>query len=483
MLELPPAVTVTITGVVESLYTANLTGVGFADIAGVANSAGFANTSGFSNNTGGFSNASGVANSTSGQNSSSVTGGLALLGNVTSRSRVVINTSDALNVPLGGGSTRRLLAANASGLCARTVLSEETNITTSEVEMEIDYPPEVFVGIGAINITARLEIMRALRERALGRLRGGGASGNLAQSLTLWENCTGVPAEASFLAVAAEVVLSLASASPRRSDPLATAPPAEMNLAALLVAHLLLLALCCCCCCCPSTVVAWGRHRSPAPLPALRLTLPGGRTLLLPLRWGAVHPQMRGDCHKDSAEEVAAVEALSSSSTRSHHQLVVVIPVGAPCREPLGLRPIILEDSYEYDLVLPVIISAPLEGDAVGMCPVRWYADGRASDGRSLAALHASCWAVDIPRLPREPKVELRVATLAERRLLLDDGHNGPEREGGGSSLQKESPEEGDPAFWGSVQGCALLPAGELARRLRPAKTDAGASTPGDAEC
>jgi hypothetical protein len=103
----------------------------------------------------------------------------------------------------------------------------------------------------------------------------------------------------------------------------------------VIVGLLVLFALCCGCC----VGFAWFRHRVPRPLPVLHVTLSGGRVVLLPLRWGAAVKRGLGG-RGEEAEE---------------HELVVVIPAGAPCREPLGLRAAAnLGDAP--DTVLPVSI-------------------------------------------------------------------------------------------------------------------------------
>ena len=424
------------------------------------------------------------------------------LGNHTTRTRVAINASDALNAALTPDGAARRLSASSPAQCARSVTVGVANVTTTVVSLEVDYPLEFYAMVGAANQLDRLALKAALRARALAVLQ------NVThfmtffnETLTLWEACTGVPAEGAVLATAAEVAVVPTASMPSRSPAtLRAAPsaPAELDLPTLVVVGLLVLFVLCCGCCLSA---AWCRRREPRPLPVLHVTLPGGRVVLLPLHWGAALKREAGR-RGDEARE---------------HGLVVVIPAGAPCRGPLGLRSASLHD--EPDVVLPVsIVSAGASGDRLPR-RVRWYADGRrdesscavdttrgsgARDGhgtddgsgkqrqRRLAALHAPDWAVQCPGLtdleappgashaspvgagaPRAV-LAVRVATLAERRLVLNDGHNGPARDGTPAQQRDPLQQQGDPAFWGSAPAFTVLPAGELSNRLRPSNAAVG---------
>ena len=436
----------------------------------------------------------------------------AALGDSTSRTSVAVDADDPLNVELPPGRpARRVMLTDGIvptvAACERTELINATNITTSEVEMLVDLPPSLFVAEGALTQAARVAMLAALQARARVALRNvTTVSLALRTVLGLWENCTGVPPAAAVVASSVEVLVPSSSPSPSSPPPPAPpqyaaavgAPPGELSLPALLVVGLAVLAavlaaLCLGC------ATRW-RQRAPRapPLPALHLTLADGRVVLLPLRLGFA--AARDQAQAPTSEAPGA--PLCRRRRGRPHQLLLVIPAGAPCREPLGLR----NDSFNDDVGLPVAILAPAAGaggssshggeggeQAEALHPVHWYADddggGSSADARSgrLAPLDRGGWVVACPGLAaleaphgeaapsaaagrqQRAVVALRIATHAERQLLLGGGHSGLPA---GGAATAHGPSRGA----ASVTAGAVLEPSELARRLRLAARDWGPS-------
>ena len=311
---------------------------------------------------------------------------------------------------------RVLLGSNDVCVTFRTF--NVTNATRTRVSLVLDVS-----GLQFVNLTDPASAIAAMLIRSI---EGPDVLRNFTRA---WTECTGVDAAAIQLLEAPAVRTGLrpspSSLAFSAGAAAALFPANEVNLPALIVVGLLVLAALLLACCCCNWAVVRVRQQGLPPLPALHVSLPGDRVVLLPLHWGSV-----------LASEGKLGAASLRARTRRHHALLLGIPAEAPCRVPLGLH----NDSLNDHVGLPVTIMEPAAGAGSGgkeeLRPVRWYSDGKCGDdsGRD-APLYSDGWVVSCPSLmaleaprsssfapPARAVVAVRAATFAERQLVLRGG-------------------------------------------------------------
>ena len=324
--------------------------------------------------------------------------------------------------PAVGAAAPRALQASGDQVCVTHRTFNVTNTTRTTIALVIDA-----TDLQLVNVDDAAAFVAATLTRTIE------LPGALLNFTTVWTECTGVDASSAVTVLEAPAVrVGLRPSPPSQAVPAGAAgtlfPASELNLPAIIVVGLFVLAALLLACCCCSWAVRARRQVLP-PLPALHVSLPGGRVVLLPLRWGSAL----------ASEGKLGAAAPLGARARRHHALLLVIPAEAPCRAPLGLR----NDSLNDHVGLPVAIMEPAAGAGSGgekeLRPVRWYSDGKCDDSGRDAPLYSDGWVVSCPGLmaleaprpapsapPARAVLALRAATLAERQLVLHGGSDTP---------------------------------------------------------